>query len=109
MTNAPNLQDELENHRLTRAVRWLIAVNAAIYFLQLTIIRPDSMQLALGFSARDLSSRWWTVGTYMFVHGGFWHVALNMYTLWLFGPRLERAWSPGEFTRYYVLCGLGGW
>ena len=29
----------------------------------------------------------------MFVHGGFWHLALNMYTLYLFGPRIERAWS----------------
>jgi hypothetical protein len=45
----------------------------------------------------------------MFVHGGFWHLALNMYALWLFGPRLERTWSAGEFVRYYVLCGLGGW
>jgi hypothetical protein len=45
----------------------------------------------------------------MFVHGGFLHIALNMYTLYLFGPRVERAWSAGEFTRYYILCGLGGW
>ena len=49
------------------------------------------------------------VVTYMFVHGGFLHLALNMYTLFLFGPRVERAWSAGEFTRYYILCGLGGW
>src|SRR5215207_5458384 len=45
----------------------------------------------------------------MFVHGGFWHLALNMYTLYLFGPRIERAWTGGEFARYYILCGLGGW
>jgi hypothetical protein len=43
------------------------------------------------------------------VHGGFWHLALNMYTLYLFGPRIERTWSAGEFARYYILCGLGGW
>ena len=67
------------------------------------------MQSALGFSSRNLSSAWWTVLTYMFVHGGFWHLALNMYALWIFGPKLEQAWSPGEFLRYYILCGLGGW
>jgi hypothetical protein len=22
---------------------------------------------------------------------------------------VEHVWSPGEFTRYYLLCGLGGW
>jgi hypothetical protein len=29
--------------------------------------------------------------------------------LWLFGPRVERQWSAGGFTRYYLWCGLGGW
>jgi membrane associated rhomboid family serine protease len=105
--NAPT--DDPESPRLTRAVQWLIAINVAIYFLQITIVGADNMQSALGFSSRNLSSAWWTVLTYMFVHGGFWHLALNMYTLWVFGPKLERAWSAGEFFRYYILCGLGGW
>ena len=30
---------------------------------------------------------------------------LNMYTLYIFGPRVEHAWSAGEFTRFYLLCG----
>jgi hypothetical protein len=34
---------------------------------------------------------------------------LNLYALYLFGPRVENAWSAGEFTRFYLLCGLGGW
>jgi membrane associated rhomboid family serine protease len=109
MTHA--LTDDLESPRITRAVQWLIAINVAIYFLQLTIVGADNMKLTLGFTAShlSLSGAWWTVLTYMFVHGGFWHLVLNMYTLWLFGPRLEHAWSPAEFTRYYILCGLGGW
>ncbi|MEP7346285.1 MAG: rhomboid family intramembrane serine protease, partial [Gemmatimonadaceae bacterium] len=101
--------DEAEAPRLTRAVQWLIAINVAIFFLQLTVVGSTNMQVALGFDAQHLATSWWTVVTYMFVHGGFWHLALNMYTLFLFGPRVEHAWSPGEFIRYYVLCGLGGW
>lgn len=101
--------DELEPPRLTPAVQALIAINVAIYFLQLTVVQAADVQRALGFEMRDLGRSWWTIGTYMFVHGGFWHLALNLYTLFLFGPRVERAWSAGEFTRYYVLCGLGGW
>ena len=101
--------DDTDYPRLTKAVQWLIAINVAIYFLQLTVVGAQNMLPALGFSADDLSRSWWTIGTYMFVHGGFWHLALNMYTLYIFGPRVEHAWSAGEFTRYYVLCGLGGW
>ena len=107
------LPNDLEAPRLTRAVQWLIAMNVAIYFLQVTIVGGYNMQLALGFASRDVSSKWWTIVTYMFVHGGlgggFWQLLLNMYTLWLFGPRLEHSSSAGEFTRYYILCGLGGW
>lgn len=106
---AYTLADDTDPPRLTRAVQWLIAINVAVYFLQLTVVGPANMQLALGFESKNLSSAWWTVMTYMFVHGGFWHLALNMYMLYLFGPRVEYVWSPGEFTRYYVLCGLGGW
>ena len=101
--------DEFEPPRLTPAVQALIAINVAIYFLQLTVIQAADVQRALGFEMRDLGRAWWTIGTYMFVHGGFWHLALNLYTLFLFGPRVERAWSTREFTRYYLLCGLGGW
>lgn len=106
---AATFADDTEYPRLTRAVQWLIAINVAIYFLQLTVVGSQNMLPALGFEARDLSSAWWTIVTYMFVHGGFWHLALNMYTLYVFGPRVEHAWSGGEFTRYYILCGLGGW
>ena len=103
------LVDDTETPRITPAVQWLIAINVAIFFLQLTVVRAEDVQGALGFEVRDLGRSWWTIATYMFVHGGFWHLALNMYTLYLFGPRVERAWSAGEFSRYYILCGLGGW
>lgn len=100
--------DEPQAPRLTPAVQWLIALSVAIYFLQITLVRPDDVVAWFGFRAVDLPQRWWTTVTYMFVHGGFWHLALNMYTLFLFGPRVEREWSPAEFTRYFLLCGLGG-
>ena len=95
--------------RITPAVQWLISLNVLVYFLQLTVVKQEAMRAALGFELTSLVERPWTVFTYMFVHAGFLHLAGNMYALWLFGTRLERAWSPGSFTRYYLLCGLGGW
>ncbi len=98
--------------RLGTAVAWLLGINLTVYFLQLTVVSPSDMVEALGFHPQDLRAlgrAWWTIGTYMFVHGGFWHLVLTLYTLWLFGPRVEAVWTPGEFTRFYLFCGLGGW
>ncbi len=50
----------------------------------------------------------WGVFTYMFVHGGLMHLAVNMLVLFFFGPPLESRWGPSEFLRYYIICGLGG-
>lgn len=94
------------------AVAWLLGINVAVYFLQVTVVSPADLFATLGFHSSNLGGlgrAWWTIATYMFVHGGFWHLALNMYTLWLFGPRVEAAWTAGEFTRFYLFCGLGGW
>ena len=105
--NAPAV--ESRSPRITVAVQWLIAINIAVFFVQLTLLAPADVRLALGFSQHNLGHQWWTIATYMFVHGGFWQLVLNMYTVWLFGPRIEWRWGSGEFVRYYLFCGLGGW
>ncbi len=46
--------------------------------------------------------------TYMFLHGGFWHLAFNMFVLWMFGTEIEFAWGTKSFGRFYVLSGLSG-
>lgn len=105
--------DERDVPRMTRAVRWMIALNVAVFFLQLTVVGSSNMQEWLGFTNQKLPSGWWTLISFMFVQDGYWQglwpLAVNVYTLYLFGPRLEHSWSAAEFTRYYVLCGLGGW
>ena len=102
--------EEQEVPALTKSVRWILAVSVAVYFLQLTVVGTESTIALLGFSSDRFGalSGWWTVVTYMFVHAGFWHLALNMYTLYLFGPRLERSWGAREFLAFYLVCGLGG-
>jgi membrane associated rhomboid family serine protease len=106
---AVSFSDDLEPPRLTKAVQGLIAINIAIFFLQLTVVGDGNMMAALGFEARDLSRAPWTIVSYMFVHAGFLHLAVNMYMLFVFGPRVEHAWTTTEFTKFYLICGLGGW
>ena len=49
----------------------------------------------------------WQFITHMFMHGGFWHIFFNMYTLWIFGSVLERAWGWKKFLLFYFVTGLG--
>jgi len=44
--------------------------------------------------------------TYMFLHGGFWHLFWNMYYLWLLGCNLENVWSRKYFLLVYLAGGL---
>jgi rhomboid family protein len=67
--------------------------------------------------ARYFSPGWaWQVGlspadltpflTNTFLHGGFLHIILNMWTLWIFGPALEDRLGPVRFAILYVLAGI---
>ena len=49
----------------------------------------------------------WQLVTYMFLHGGFWHVFMNMFIFWMFGRELELEWGTREFIKYYFLTGIG--
>lgn len=94
--------------RMTRAVQWLLALNIGVYFLQLTLFGSDAVYSALALNPARFPSEWWTVGTYMFVHAWLAHLAFNMFTLWMFGPRLEQQWGTRTFVQFYLWCGLGG-
>lgn len=90
------------------AVRWLLAANIAVHFLQVIVFGSPNTFAALAFDALALPAGWWTFATYMFVHAGLLHLALNMFMLWSFGPRLEEAWGARSFLTFYLWCGLGG-
>ena len=49
----------------------------------------------------------WRPFTYMWLHGGLMHLALNMFALWMFGSALALHWGEQRFLRYYLTCGIG--
>lgn len=49
----------------------------------------------------------WQIITYQFLHGDFWHVAFNMFALWMFGTELESLWGSKRFLTFYILSGIG--
>jgi membrane associated rhomboid family serine protease len=102
------MYEEPQSPRMTRAVQWLLALNIGIYFLQLTLFGSDAVYSALALDPSRFPGNWWTVATYMFVHAWLAHLAFNMFTLWMFGPRLEQEWGTSAFVKLYLWSGLGG-
>jgi membrane associated rhomboid family serine protease len=49
----------------------------------------------------------WQPLTYMWLHADFWHIAMNMFMLWMFGSQVAMAWGPKRFLRFYLVCGAG--
>ncbi|MEX0801189.1 MAG: rhomboid family intramembrane serine protease [Dehalococcoidia bacterium] len=48
-----------------------------------------------------------TVGTSMFIHGGWLHLIGNMLFLWVFGDNIEDALGHVRYLLFYALCGVG--
>lgn len=47
--------------------------------------------------------------THFFMHGGFFHIFMNMYVLVVFGSFLESLWGPKRFFYVYVASALGAY
>ncbi len=92
---------------LTPMVKRLLIANAVVFFL--TSVGDEALIFEwFAFQPRELIYRPWGPITYMFLHGGLMHLAVNMLILFFFGPPLEGRWGEREFLRFYVVCGLGG-
>lgn len=90
---------------LTPWVQRLIIVNAGIFLLQ---YMSPILTYYMAFVPAEILLRPWTIISYMFAHGGFWHLFWNMLGLFFFGPPLESRWGSREFLKFYFICGMGG-
>ena len=44
--------------------------------------------------------------TSLFLHGGWFHIFSNVWSLWIFGDNVEDKMGSGRFLMFYLLCGL---
>jgi len=97
----------------TRAVKWLIIVNAAVYLLieLLKAATPDlggALFYALALIPAYVMHGWiFQLVTYSFLHAGVLHILFNMIGLWMFGSQLESDWGQGKFLEFYFFCVIG--
>ena len=96
--------------RTTPVVKYLIIANAGIFLFGLLLPLHWSLHWSalLGLTP---ASFWrgciWQPVTYMFLHGGIFHLLFNMLVLWMFGATLESTWGPRRFLTFYFVCGAG--
>lgn len=94
--------------RTTPVVLNLIIINALVFFVQSMFDGPEEMisqKIAL-FPYNTPYFKPYQIVTFMFAHGGFFHLLFNMFALWMFGTMLERVWGPKRFLIFYLACGL---
>ncbi|MFC1550095.1 rhomboid family intramembrane serine protease [Candidatus Neomarinimicrobiota bacterium] len=91
----------------TEAIKILIWTNIGLFLLRLTAINQFDIVNVFGLSSGSIWPMIWQPITYMFMHGGFWHVAINMFVLWMFGSELEFTWGRKNFLKYYFITGIG--
>jgi membrane associated rhomboid family serine protease len=90
-------------------VKQLMIANAVVYVAQvmsegwgLSISHVGAVVPALFWSG------WlWQPFTYMFLHGGLAHIAMNTFALWMFGSPIALLWGPKRFLQFYLVCGVG--
>ena len=69
-------------------------------------ILDEQWALAAGYPTGGLFGSLVPMLTHMFLHGGWWHLLLNMWVMWIFADNVEDAFGRGRFLGFYVLSGL---
>ena len=108
------------------ATATLVSINVGLYLLSLYLtfqaadaelsptpgwggIRGDVL-VALGsrWGPDILRGEWWRLVTAVFLHGGFIHIAFNMWVLFDMGHQVEELFGTRKFVALYLVCGISG-
>ena len=96
----------------------LIGINVVIFLIQLTQGRYSNQfiyiyglvpgrytlpRLAAHFTFFQQAVAWIS---FMFLHGGFFHLLGNMWSLYIFGDNVEDRLGPIRYLFFYLLCGV---
>ncbi len=92
---------------LTPVIKQVIIACVCVFVVQL--VAGGSINLYFSLSPAMVLGNFyfWQLFTYMFLHGGIFHLLFNMLALFMFGCELERHWGSRRFFRYYMITGVG--
>lgn len=95
---------------LPDVIKNLLIINGLMFLAMIALERAGVVDLRETLGLHYFGSeafRPYQVITYMFMHGSFGHIFMNMLVLWMFGSGIENIWGPKRFLVYYVLTGIG--
>jgi len=91
---------------LSLALKAIIGANVLLFVVQVFLPRTTEVLGLVPYRVMH-GAQIWRLGTYMFLHAGVTHVAVNMLTLWMFGTELERVWGTRYFLKFYFTTPTG--
>jgi membrane associated rhomboid family serine protease len=97
----------------TKAVKWLVIINAGVYFglLVLSLASRQTAGVITAYGAlvpaAVVHGFIYQVVTYAFLHGGIMHILGNMFVLWMFGSQIEMDLGTRQFLEFYFWCVMG--
>jgi len=89
----------------------LVAINLTAFVGMLVtggFSAQNSFRWGANFGPLTLGGQYWRLLTAAFVHGGFLHIAFNMWCLWSLGQLAERLFGRWQTLVIYLLTGIGG-
>jgi len=84
----------------------IIAANVAVFLFELSMPSYALNRFILHYGIVPDRFTYPSVITSMFIHGGFLHIAGNMWFLWVFGRGVEDLVGHGRFLFLYFACGI---
>lgn len=93
----------------------ILGANVMVFIAMVAASGPSmdfSGQVMVHFGANfgpyTLSGQWWRLATYMFLHGGLFHIATNMWCLWSIGTLCESLYGRFTYAAVYLITGIAG-
>jgi membrane associated rhomboid family serine protease len=81
----------------------LIAANAGVFLL---LVAAPGLLTSFALWPVGAGFQPWQLLTYAFLHGGLFHIAFNMFALYMFGSAIERVFGARRYLAYYLVCVL---
>lgn len=120
------IRDHNPSHRFPFVTVGLIVVNVVVFIMQMLDPRISYLYAAIpaeitgaevnpwerarlamhGVRTEPVVNPWLTILTSMFLHGNFWHILGNMWSLWIFGNNVEDALGHFRYLLLYLFWGV---
>ncbi len=114
------LRDSVPQERTPAVVYGLIVINALVFLYQINLGPYEAVRFTyyyglVPFAFFELGGElragvamtdFWPFLTSTFLHGGWLHIILNMWTLYIFGSTLEGRIGSLQFLLFYLCCAV---